>query len=115
MNKLIERILSNFKVPVEFLRYDGNQDTYITYMETSKDDSFSADNEMLAYVSYYDFDIYSKKNYLSVIEDLKKILINNGFIYEPSRDSSDMFEDDTGYYHKTLCFAIPVYLIEREE
>ena len=31
---------------------------------------------------------------------------NNGFTWQPSRDSRDFYEDDTGYYHKTLCFAI---------
>ena len=29
----------------------------------------------------------------------------NDFTWQPSFDSPDMFEEDTGYYHKTVCFA----------
>lgn len=119
MNDLIETTFANFNVngvdiPVSFLRYNGNANTYITYMEMKKDDSFSADNELLAYASYYDFDIYSKGNYLSVIESVKEKLKEVGFIYQPTLESEDMKEVDTGFYHKTLCFAIPIYL-ESEE
>ena len=39
-------------------------------------------------------------------------LKQNGFKWQPSMTSTDMFEDDTGYYHKTLCFA---YLRNNEE
>lgn len=115
MNSLIEQIFNNFTVdnvniPVSFLRYRGNSTTYVTYMETQIDNSLSADDNIQNYVSYYDFDIYSKGNYLKIVESVKRILKQNGFIWQPSMTSADMFEDDTGYFHKTLCFAI-----EREE
>ncbi len=111
MNELIEQIFNNFQVngvaiPVSFLRYGGKSTTYITYMEWDKSNSFSGDDKILGYVSYYDFDIYSKGNYLGIVEAVKEIMKENGFTWQPSRDSQDMFEDDTGYYHKTLCFAI---------
>lgn len=111
MNELIQSIFTNFSVdgvsiPVKFLRYNGKQTTYITYMETDIDNSYAGDNEILGYVSYYDFDIYSKGNYFNIVEAVKEIMKNNGFIWQPNRTSEDMYEDDTGYYHKTLCFAI---------
>lgn len=111
MNELIQSIFTNFSVdgvsiPVNFLKYKGKQTTYITYMETDKNNSYAGDNEILGYVSYYDFDIYSKGNYFNIVEAVKKIMKNNGFIWQPSRTSEDMYEDDTDYYHKTLCFAI---------
>lgn len=111
MNALIEQIFTNFKVngvaiPVSFLRYGGKLTTYITYMEWDKSNSYSGDDEILGYVSYYDFDIYSKGNYLAIVEAVKQKMKENGFTWQPARDSQDMFEDDTGYYHKTLCFAI---------
>lgn len=111
MNALIEQIFNNFKVngvaiPVSFLRYGGKSTTYITYMEWDKSNSYSADDEICGYVSYYDFDIFSKGNYLAIVEAVKEIMKNNGFTWQPARDSQDMFEDDTRYYHKTLCFAI---------
>ena len=110
MNSTIEEIFSDYYVPVSFLRYDGNETTYITYMETEKDGVLAGDNEIIGYIDYYDFDIYSKGNYLSIVEDVKSRLKANGFTWQPSRDSQDLYEDDTGYSHKTLCFAI-----ERQE
>ena len=115
MNSTIETIFSNFKVngveiPVSFMRYKGNSTTFITYQELQIDTPFYADNELQNYVDYYDFDIYSKGNYLEIIESVKDLLKTNGFIWQPSMTSEDLYEDDTGYYHKTLCFAI-----ERED
>ena len=115
MNELIETIFQNFQVdnvsvPVSFLKYDGKFTTYVTYQQTYIDNSFSGDDELLGYVDYYDFDIYSKKNYMNVIESIKEKLKENGFTWQPSLSSGDLYEDDTGYFHKTLCFAI-----EREE
>lgn len=106
MNELIEQIFNNFIVPVSFLRYDGDATAYVTYQQTDIDNVLGADNEISNYVEYYDFDIYSTGNYFPIIEGVKSILIDNGFTWQPSRDSSDLYEDDTGYYHKTLCFAI---------
>ena len=115
MNELIETIFTNFQVngktiPVSFLRYDGKSTTYITYEQVDADNSFSGDDELLGYVDYYDFNIYSKGNYLGIVESVKEIMKDNGFRWQPSRSSADLFEDTTGYYHKTLNFAI-----EREE
>lgn len=115
MHELIKTIFTDFyvdgiSIPVEFLRYDGKLTTYVTYMETDINNSYAGDNEILGYVSYYDFDIYSKGNYFNIVEEIKKIMKDNGFIWQPSRTSQDMYEADTGYFHKTLCFAI-----ERQE
>ena len=110
MNNEIQTLFNAFKVdgnliPVSFLRYTGKATTYITYQEIQDDTSFSADDELQAYVSYYDFDIYSKSNYLNILESVKEILEANNWRWQPSMTSQDLYEDDTGYYHKTLCFA----------
>lgn len=110
MNELIENIFKDFDVPVSFLRYDGKKVTYVTYEQIYSDNSFSGDDGLLGYVDYYDFDVYSKVNYFDLIEGIKQKLTENGFTWQPSKSSGDMYEDDTGYFHKTLCFAI-----EREE
>ena len=52
------------------------------------------------------FDIYSKGNYRPIIKALKALLESAGFMWEVERSSEDMYEDDTKYYHKTLCFSI---------
>ena len=112
MNELIMSLFKNFKVnnksiPVKYLDYKGHGEPYVTFMESDADNSYAGDDRVLAYVSYYDFDVYSKGNYDAIIESIKEILINNGFVFQPSRISEDMYEVETGYYHKTLCFAIP--------
>jgi hypothetical protein len=92
-------------VPVEFLFYEGNASTYVTYMQLDKDNAEAGDDEVIGCVQYYDFDIYSKGNYLSVVADLIRIMTAAGWTYQPSRDSPDMYERDTKYYHKTICLA----------
>lgn len=111
MNELIERLFDGFtvdgeRIPVSFLYYDGHSETYITYMNTDADDSYSADDRIQNYVEYYDFDFYSKGDYTNIISQAKQVLEDGGFTFQPSRTSPDMYETDTGYYHKTLCFAI---------
>lgn len=116
MNELIESIFSDFivngvAIPVNFLRYEGHGEPYVTYQQTDADGSFSGDDDLLGYVDYYDVDIFSKGNYYPIIESVKQIMKANGFVWQPSLSSGDMFEDETGYYHKTLSFA---YMREEE-
>ena len=111
MNELIESILANFtvdgvQIPVSFMYYEGHGEPYVVYMGQDMNNSLSGDDELIGYVDYYDFDVYSRGNFLNIIESLKDVLENNGFVWQPSRSSQDFFETDTGYYHKTLNFAI---------
>ena len=111
MNELIESIFADFTVdgetiPVSFLFYNGHSDKYVVYMQTDADNSFSGDDDLLGYVDYYDFDVYAKGNFSRIIERVKELLKQNNFVWQPSRSSADMYEKDTGYYHKTLQFAI---------
>ena len=110
MNELIETIFANFKVdnvdiPVSFLRYDGNKTTYVIYQAINVNETLDGDDELQAYVEYYDFDIFRKGNYFGIINGLNEIFQKNGFKWQPSMSSGDLYEDDTGYYHKTLCFS----------
>ena len=106
MNELIEQLFTDFIVPVCFLYYDGNATTYVTYQHTDSDNTLTADNALINYVDYYDFDIFSTGNYFPIIEALKDILTGAGFMWQPSRSSGDIYEKDTKYFHKTLCFSI---------
>ena len=110
LNELIETIFENFtvddvQVPVSFMFYEGHGEPYVVYMQQDADGSLSGDDELIGYVSYYDFDVYSKGNYNNIIESIKTKLKKNNFVWQPSRSSMDMFETETGYYHKTLNFA----------
>lgn len=110
-NTLIEQLFADFtvntvKIPVSFLRYDGKETTYITYQQTDSNDPFSGDDELQNYVDFYDFDIYSEGNYLAIVEAVKTLLTDNGFRWQPTRSSGDLYEDETKLFHKTLSFSI---------
>lgn len=110
MNELIESILAGLtvdgvEIPVAYMFYEGHGEPYVVYMQQDADGSLSGDDDLIGYVDYYDFDVYAKGNYLNIVKALKAVLKENGFVWQPSRSSSDMYETDTGYYHKTLNFA----------
>ena len=112
MNALIESIFQDFtvngvEIPVTLLFYQGHGEPYVVYMQYDADGSYSGDDELLGYVDYYDFDVYSKGNFIPIVKAVKQLLTENGFVWQPSRSSQDFYETDTGYYHKTLCFAVP--------
>ena len=112
MNSLIQTIFKDFTVdqvviPVKFMNYKGHGEPYVVYMQFDADNSFAGDDALMGYVDYYDFDVYSKGNFEAIIESIKDKLTENGFMFQPSKTSMDMYEEETGYYHKTLCFAIP--------
>ena len=111
MNELIETIFANFivdqvAIPVSYMYYEGHGEPYVVYMQQDADREFAGDDELLGYVDYYDFDVYAKGNYFKIVESIKQKLKANGFVWQPSRSSQDMYEVETGYYHKTLNFAI---------
>lgn len=111
MNEIIQRAFEGFalngvEIPVKYLYYMGHGEPYITYTPTSNGAVFSAEDQIQNYVTYYDFDIYSKENYYAIEAGVKAIMQANNFMYVPSQDSAEMYEPDTGYYHKTLCFSI---------
>ena len=104
-NEEIETTLKTLSVPVSFMFYEGNADTYITYMQLDKSNTLAAEDEVIGCVQYYDFDVYSKGNYLAVIAELIQLMTAAGWTYQPSRDSPDMYERDTKFFHKTICLA----------
>ncbi len=112
-NQDIESLFNYFtvngeEIPVYFAYYDGDATKYVTYAENYKDNSFSADDELQGFVSYYDFDIYVKRgngSYFPIIDAINDILIADGWTRQLTKESADLYEHDTGYFHKTICFA----------
>ena len=110
-NTLIEQIFANFTVdkvviPVSFLQYNGTKNTYVTYQQVYSSQSLSGDDELLNYLDFYDFDVFTKGNYIPIVEAIKTLLEANGFRWRPDQSSGDMFDAETGLYHKTLSFSI---------
>lgn len=117
MNELIERIFDGFtvdgaEIPVVYMYYHGHGEPYVVYMRMDADNVLRGDDDLVGYADYYDFDVYAKDNYDAIVEQVKSKLKDNDFVWHPDRDSADMYETDTGYYHKTLNFS---YLRTEEE
>ena len=107
MNEEIKSIFKDFKVnkkniPVNHLKYRGKEKTFITWTVLSEIPSLSANNEDLYSVVQIDIDVFSNSNYLDIEKEIKnKMKINDRLWVE---DSSEMFEEDTELYHKTITF-----------
>lgn len=119
INAQIESLFSGFtvdgvSVPVSFLVYEGHGEPYVVYFQYDKDNSYSTDDEIAGYVTYFDFDVYSTVDYLAIVEAVKSTLKSAGWTWQPSRDSADMYETDTKYFHKSVCFALPVQEVEED-
>ena len=115
MNEVIERAFNNFKVPVNFLYYDGKKTTYIIYQLSWTESRLSCDGDLRWYVDYYDFDIYSKSDYTELARNVRQIMKDEGFTWLPNKSSGDMYEPDTGFFHKTVCFTCLRYAQENNE
>lgn len=112
MNNEILKIFGNFtvdgeKIPVKWLKYKGEGD-YIVFSGLGENPDFCADDDCEYSVPQYDFDIYTKGNYKNILKAVKQKLKSNGWTWV--EDSPDMYEEDTGYYHKTTTFEKEKYI-----
>lgn len=120
MNAQIETLFSGFKVnnvsiPVSYMVYEGHGEPYVVYRQYDKDNSYGADDDIDGYVTYYDFDVYGQGNILPIIAAVMSKLKGAGWTWQPRRDSPDMYDPDTRYFHKTICFAYPIQTTTQEE
>ena len=97
---LIKSIFEDFEVPVEFIRYIGKEKIYITYSFIDDRPGIVADDKEVLSIVNVDIDIFSDGNYLDLEDKVEAIMIQNNFIRVGS--SPDMYEEDTGLYHKTI-------------
>ena len=118
-NAEIETLLNGFKVDnkavdLAYLFYDKHSERYMVYSQVDATNSYSGDDDILGVVAVYDFDVYvkanSKPNLYQIVQALKELLKANDWTWQPNRDSADLYDVDTGYYHKTICFAKPIQI-----
>lgn len=100
VDKLLKEILERAGYPVARLRYRGTDRCYIVYsLLWSRDRNFSDDsNHCIEYC--YNIHIFSKTDYLALIEKIRKDLKDAEF-NEVTVDA-EMFESDTNYYHAVI-------------
>lgn len=112
MNEFIFDIMSSLRVdgteiPVAWLKYKGKETNYVVFSDLGESPESFSDDECDYSIKQFDFDIYSKDNYLNILKEVKKRLKTNGFTW--IEDSPTMYEEETGYYHITTTFEIEIY------
>lgn len=103
LNQILDNLIVEEKeVPVEYIEYTGRSKTYVTYTFTNDEPSLFGDDKEIGSVVSVDIDIFSDKNYLAIENKIIEIMNDNNFIRTGC--SPDMYEKDTGLYHKTIEF-----------
>lgn len=104
MNEELKLILGERigEIPVAHLRYKGESRKFVTWTITGESPALSANDEDLCSVCSVDVDIFSEGNYLDIKKEIKQKMKNNDWVWV--EDSSEMYEEDTELYHKTISF-----------
>lgn len=89
-------------IPIAHLMYEGKSKRFITWTILGETPILSADDEQLYAVGSVDIDVFSDGNYLDIIKAIKQLMKNNEWVW--TGDSPEMYEEDTGLYHKTCTF-----------
>lgn len=97
VDSLLKATLDKLNVPVERLKYGGRAACFITYQLVVGRDTFFSDDEEGAQEYTYQINVYSKRNYFTLLKSLKRELKAAGF-YGITIEA-EVFEQDTGYYH----------------
>lgn len=112
MNEKIFDLMSSLtvdgeEIPVAWLKYKGKSTKYIVFSDLGETPASHSDDDCDYSIKQFDFDIYSKGNYLNILKEVKKRLKEHGFTWV--EDSPTMYEEDTGLYHITTTFEIEIY------
>lgn len=103
INPIIERAFENYNIPISYMNYKGNSNSYLTYYTWKELPDNYADNENEIEIAYGTIDIFSKNNFKSILNDVKEILKNNDFLVTDI--GSEMYEEDTDFYHVPVNFC----------
>lgn len=95
-------IVDNEKIPVEEIKYSGNESTYVVWSIIDETPGLEANDEVLISIVSIDIDIFSNKNYLKIEKEIKKMMKANEWVW--TGDSPEMFNEDTGLYYTTCSF-----------
>ena len=94
--------VNGVSVPMAHLRYKGSETTYGTWTITGENPVLSADDEPLYSVVTVDVDVFSEGNYLATVAEIKQLMKQYEWVW--TGDSTEMYEEDTELYHKTISF-----------
>lgn len=102
INERVVQALSQLSVPVHFRRYTGKSGQYITFFEYSGISQMDADDRERIHGHFVQVDIWSRMDYGELLSKVKRAMAAAGF--SSKGDGPDMYEEETGLYHKPLRF-----------
>lgn len=109
MHDIVENLLDTVTlggraVPYAHIKFTGSSPLYIVYSFLSETPAVESDDGVETDVVEIDVDIYAKKrsNLTDTIRAVKHIFTAAGWSWV--EDSPELFEDDTGYIHRTITF-----------
>jgi hypothetical protein len=117
MNEEIEKIfnrkikIDNKEIPIEYMDYQGKKEEYVIYFNNGSLPFFEADDKVMYKEMNLEFHIYSKGNYLKIVDYIKEKMEENDFSWQS--DEGDKYESDTKYHHFISNFKKIVYRREK--
>lgn len=108
MNEEIEKIfqgkitIDEKDIPVSFMEYVGDSEDYVVYYNDGNTPCYYSDDDVLYSNNELEFNVYTKGNYLKIVEKIKEIMKENG--YNWLGDNGDFYETDTKYHHFVITF-----------
>jgi hypothetical protein len=107
LNSIIISTLAPTNVPVAFRVYRGSETEYIRFFEIVDVPTAYAENELQNTQKSIQIDVFSKGNYAPLIEQVKTLMKEAGFLWKASQE---FYEEDTGYFHYALTFNYNVQI-----
>ncbi len=108
MNEEIENIfhgkliVDQKEIPIAFMNYSGPSEEYIVFYDNGTTPFFISDDVLESVKISLEFHVYTKSNYLKIVQELKKMLTS--YDYNWIGDDGDMYETDTKYHHYVMNF-----------
>lgn len=102
LNALVIDTLNPLGIPVDFQTTRSNNTTYITFFFYNEKGALYLDDDEKETRYSLQVDIWSKEDYISTVDQVKKLLKSVGFV---RTFATDFYEKDTQIYHKVLRFS----------
>ncbi|WP_227397346.1 hypothetical protein [Jeotgalibacillus aurantiacus] len=98
---VIQSALAPVSVPTALHFYSGAATTYIVYFEVVNRPDLHADNQLENTLSNVQVSLYSKGNYNELLDQVKLLMKESGFLYTGGISG---YEQDTKFYHYHLTY-----------
>ena len=100
VDNILKRTLEGLGVPCERLKFSGTADTFIVFQLVLGQEIDFSDDGTNAMEYIYQIHLYSKGDYIPLLQKAKKALKEAGFFNVTI--NPEIFESETGFYHIPL-------------